>query len=150
MKGATANRLATPRSRSRTAIGLGSFSASDLLRGNPSGHRDGSCGGATAASASHPSRRSTMAWSCSSSFDRPAPSVPGLGASIQRVFARDAESKEESPKAISISDIMGRIIFSLNNPPEKTNINISGFPDGIYYLRVQNGQTVRVLKVMKE
>ena len=45
VKGATANRLATRGSRSRTAIGLGSFSASDLLRGNPSGHRDGSCRG---------------------------------------------------------------------------------------------------------
>jgi len=53
-------------------------------------------------------------------------------------------------KKIIIMNSLGQMVYTLNNPISKQEINLSNLPAGIYFLNVQNQNQQKVLKIIKE
>ena len=51
---------------------------------------------------------------------------------------------------ISVSDITGKEIMSITNPKNEFEIDISGWPTGIYFVKAWNGNGIKVEKLVKE
>jgi hypothetical protein len=52
---------------------------------------------------------------------------------------------------ISLSDAFGKEVYkSSKNESPKFEINLSGFPSGIYFLTIMNGEDVKTVKLIKE
>jgi hypothetical protein len=59
------------------------------------------------------------------------------------------ETSSNTSKSIEISDISGRVLFSAVYNDQRSQVDIGGFSNGIYYLRVQSENSVSVIKVIK-
>jgi hypothetical protein len=68
------------------------------------------------------------------------------------VFAYDIESKTSANIIVEVLNLQGQLVFTqrLNNLSGMYTgtINIGNNPKGIYYLRINNGQDVRIEKVL--
>lgn len=51
---------------------------------------------------------------------------------------------------LQILNSLGQIVYSLNNPTQKQQIDLSFLSSGIYYLKVQNNSEKKVFKIIKE
>jgi SUMO ligase MMS21 Smc5/6 complex component len=54
------------------------------------------------------------------------------------------------PAIIDITNIQGQIIKTLKTIGNKTNIDISAFPDGVYVVEMKTEKGIKVNKFMKE
>ena len=51
---------------------------------------------------------------------------------------------------LTISNTLGQMVFTLNEPQAKQEIDLSFLERGIYFLKVQNKEGQRVIKIIKE
>jgi cyanophycinase len=51
---------------------------------------------------------------------------------------------------LSITDIMGRTLFEQHGGSVKEAVNLSGYPDGVYLIRIDNGKEKHAMKVIKQ
>jgi hypothetical protein len=58
--------------------------------------------------------------------------------------------KGETKVKITISDILGRTVFTSTTALNKNEIDFTNFSPGVYFVRSANAKTQRVLKVIKE
>lgn len=52
-------------------------------------------------------------------------------------------------KSISVSDVSGRLVLSIESTEDVIDINLSSFSNGIYYLKVQSESSTEVIHVIK-
>ncbi|PBQ30367.1 hypothetical protein CNR22_00845 [Sphingobacteriaceae bacterium] len=60
------------------------------------------------------------------------------------------ESNSTSVKTIEVVDLTGRVILTNTNSDLNTNINISTFANGVYYVKVKSENATEVIKVVKQ
>jgi hypothetical protein len=59
-------------------------------------------------------------------------------------------TNEIKDKKIYITNTLGQVVYSLENLNIKQEIDISNLASGIYYLKIQNSSTQKVVKIIKE
>lgn len=59
------------------------------------------------------------------------------------------ESAAAGEKTMEVSDVSGRTILSGKTGELKTEVNLSTLANGIYYVKIQSGDAVEVIKVVK-
>lgn len=52
-------------------------------------------------------------------------------------------------KTIVVTDVTGRVILNTNSSSDKTTLNLNAFANGIYYVKVQSEDAVKVTKIVK-
>jgi hypothetical protein len=57
---------------------------------------------------------------------------------------------ENTPRSLELFDMTGRIVLRQNTNSEKTTVNIKDLAKGIYFLRMQSADYLKVIKVVKE
>ncbi len=60
------------------------------------------------------------------------------------------ELTNKTNSTIQVLDVTGRMIVEKNTSNERTELNISGLSNGIYYVRILSNNTVEVRKIIKE
>jgi hypothetical protein len=55
-----------------------------------------------------------------------------------------------SEKQIEVTDVTGRVILSLSSVNDKTQVDTSVLPAGVYYVKVRSAETSAVVKIMKD
>jgi hypothetical protein len=51
---------------------------------------------------------------------------------------------------VNISNSLGQLIYESNNPQQKSEIDLSALPFGVYFLKVESKDANRVFKILKE
>ena len=60
------------------------------------------------------------------------------------------ESKNTLNKMIEVIDVTGKVIFSTVSSQHVIKVDLKGFSNGVYYLKIQTNNSVEVTKVIKE
>jgi hypothetical protein len=60
------------------------------------------------------------------------------------------ELNTTSAKVIQVTDLTGRVIITNAGNNEKMNVNLNGFANGIYYVKIQSDKAAEVIKVVKQ
>ena len=55
-----------------------------------------------------------------------------------------------SEKCIEVMDLTGRIVMDKKTIEDRSDINISNLPNGVYYLRLRSNGEAKVFKVIKQ
>jgi hypothetical protein len=58
--------------------------------------------------------------------------------------------KEENSKNITITDVLGRVLFQTKTEETQLTLDISGFSNGLYFVSVQTEKGRAVMKVIKK
>jgi hypothetical protein len=93
-------------------------------------------------------------------FEYPVVGVDSeFGLSSLRVFPNPSSSgifnlSRDIPASwdleLSIVDIVGRTLFEQHGGSLEQAVDLSGFPDGVYLLRIDNGKEISSVKVIKQ
>ncbi|HXB41365.1 MAG TPA: T9SS type A sorting domain-containing protein [Bacteroidia bacterium] len=62
----------------------------------------------------------------------------------------NVELEENKIGKISITNCLGQIVYVLNNPVSKQEIDLSSFPTGVYYLKAESKSDQKVFKILKD
>jgi hypothetical protein len=58
---------------------------------------------------------------------------------------------ENSPiESVILTDFLGKVVFEKTTNDKKVEIDLSSFPNGIYFAKVKFGETLKVAKIIKE
>jgi hypothetical protein len=59
------------------------------------------------------------------------------------------ELNNTAVKTIQVTDITGRVITSTSSNNQKINMNVNSLANGVYYVRIQSDNAVKVIKLVK-
>jgi len=60
------------------------------------------------------------------------------------------ELKNGAKKNVEVYDLVGRVILSISSEDDYIDVNISNFANGIYYVKINSTDVLRVVKIIKE
>jgi hypothetical protein len=60
------------------------------------------------------------------------------------------ELNNSSEKTVEVTDLTGRVIMKASSLKEKMTINLNGYANGVYFVKIQNNDVVEVIRVVKQ